>query len=94
MANFSFSNNITPPTKDTTLPIRVNNIIYDRIEGLLSVILAITSGFFIYIALANLIPEIHSQDNQKKAFWETVMLFVGVVVVYFAINVLSNNLSL
>lgn len=57
----------------------------ESIEGLLPVILAVTSGFFIYIALANLIPEIHNRDNQKVAFWETVMLFIGVIVIYFAI---------
>ena len=61
----------------------------DQIVGLLPVVLAITSGFFIYIALANLIPEIHNRDNQKVAFWETVMLFMGVLVVYFAISSLE-----
>lgn len=57
----------------------------DKIEGLLPIVLALTSGFFIYIALANLVPEIHNRDNQKIAFWETVMLLLGVVVVYFII---------
>lgn len=66
----------------------------DWIQGLLPAILALTSGFFIYIAAANLIPEIHLQENRKIAFWETVCLFIGVLVVYFAINVLSNNFSL
>ena len=61
----------------------------DSIEGLLPVILAVTAGFFIYIALANLIPEIHNRDNQRVAFWETVMLFAGVFVVYFAISTLQ-----
>lgn len=61
----------------------------DRIEGILPIVLAITSGFFIYIALTNLIPEIHNRDNQKVAFWETVMLLIGVLVVYFAISVLE-----
>lgn len=61
----------------------------DQIEGFLPVILAVTAGFFIYIALANLIPEIHSRENQKIAFWETVALFAGVVVVYFAISTLE-----
>jgi zinc and cadmium transporter len=60
----------------------------ESIEGYLPVILAVTSGFFIYIALANLVPEIHNRDNQKVAFWETVMLLLGVVVVYFAISTL------
>ncbi|MBI2595539.1 ZIP family metal transporter [Candidatus Daviesbacteria bacterium] len=58
-------------------------------EKLLPVILALTAGFFTYIALANLIPEIHNQDDQKMAFWETVMLLLGVVVVYFAISTLE-----
>ncbi len=61
----------------------------DQIEGLLPLILAVTSGFFIYIALANLIPEIHNRENQKVAFWESVMLFIGVLVVYFAISFLE-----
>ncbi|MBI2596550.1 ZIP family metal transporter [Candidatus Daviesbacteria bacterium] len=66
----------------------------DLIQGLLPVILALTSGFFIYIAATNLIPEIHLQENRKIAFWETVCLFIGVLVIYFTINVLSNNFSL
>ncbi|MBI2020598.1 ZIP family metal transporter [Candidatus Daviesbacteria bacterium] len=50
----------------------------DHLEGFLPLILSITAGFFIYIALANLIPEIHNRENQKIAFWESVMLFLGV----------------
>lgn len=63
----------------------------DSIQGLLPVILALTSGFFIYIAASNLIPEIHLQENQKIAFWETVMLFLGVLVVYLAITSLGGR---
>ncbi len=61
----------------------------DHIEQLLPAILALTAGFFIYIAASNLIPEIHHRDNQKVAFWETVMLFLGVAVVYFAVSALE-----
>ena len=64
-------------------------IYQDVLEGWLPVILAITAGFFIYIAAANLIPEIHSQDNKSVALWETVMLFVGVLVIYFIITSLE-----
>lgn len=63
----------------------------DQIAGFLPLILAVTSGFFIYIALANLIPEIHNRDNQRVAFWETVMLLLGVIVVYFAISALEGS---
>lgn len=58
----------------------------DTIEEILPIILALTAGFFIYIAASNLIPEIHAKENKKVAFWESVMLFVGVLVIYFAIS--------
>lgn len=61
----------------------------DSVEGLLPAILGLTAGFFIYIAASNLIPEIHSRENQKIAFWETVMLFMGVLVMYFTIITLE-----
>ncbi|MDO8576837.1 MAG: ZIP family metal transporter [Candidatus Daviesbacteria bacterium] len=63
----------------------------ESLEKFLPVILALTAGFFIYIALANLIPEIHNQDNQKVAFWETIMLLLGVLVVYLAISALEGR---
>ena len=61
----------------------------ESIEGWLPVILAITAGFFIYIAAANLIPEIHSRDNKRVAFWETTALFIGVLVIYFVVSSLE-----
>lgn len=60
------------------------------IEGFLPPVLGLTSGFFIYIALANLIPEIHSRENKKTAFWETILLFVGVFTIWLVINFLEN----
>lgn len=63
----------------------------DSIQGLLPVILSLTSGFFIYIAVANLIPEIHLQEREKIAFWETVMLFLGVGMVYLVISLLGGR---
>lgn len=65
-------------------------IYQEKIEQYLPLVLAITAGFFIYIALANLVPEIHNRDDQKVAFWETVMLLLGVIVVYFAISTLHS----
>lgn len=61
----------------------------DTLEGWLPIILAITAGFFIYIASANLIPEIHSQDNKKVAFWEALALFAGVLIIYTAVTFLE-----
>ncbi len=63
---------------------------HDSIQGLLPAVLGLTSGFFIYIALTNLIPEIHSREDQKMAFWETIMLLLGVAVIYFLITLLDS----
>ncbi|QQG43039.1 MAG: ZIP family metal transporter [Candidatus Daviesbacteria bacterium] len=61
----------------------------DKIENLLPAVLGLTAGFFIYIAAANLIPEIHHQGNQRAAFWETMALILGVIVVYMTITILE-----
>lgn len=61
----------------------------ENLEGFLPLILSVTAGFFIYIAATNLIPEIHSQEDQKTAFWETVLLLVGVLVVFLVVSFLE-----
>lgn len=63
----------------------------DAIGGLLPVILSLTSGFFIYIAVANLIPEIHHNENKKVAFWEATCLIAGAVVVWAVISSLEGK---
>ncbi|MDP3758353.1 MAG: ZIP family metal transporter [Candidatus Daviesbacteria bacterium] len=65
--------------------------IKDQIEGLLPIALSLTSGFFIYIAVANLIPEIHNNDNKKISFWETIILIVGVAAVWLMISILEGK---
>ncbi len=62
----------------------------DSIEGFLPAVLGLTSGFFIYIAASNLIPEIHSTEDRKVAFWETIMLFLGVFTIWVVITSLTN----
>lgn len=61
----------------------------DFIDGMLPSVLGLTAGFFIYIALSNLIPEIHARENQKIAFWETVCLFVGVGLIWVTVTLLE-----
>lgn len=63
----------------------------DTLSNLLPAILALSAGFFIYISAANLIPEIHNREDQKLAFWESIFLIVGVLVVYFAITMLEHK---
>lgn len=63
----------------------------DQVEQFLPLILSVTAGFFIYIAASDLIPEIHHRDNQTVAFWETILLLVGVVVIYLTVSALEGK---
>lgn len=63
----------------------------DAIEGILPILLALAGGFFIYIALSDLIPEIHSEDRRDVAFWETLLLLLGVIIIYIAVSALEHG---
>lgn len=58
-------------------------IIGQQLEMLFPYALSLTAGFFLYIALANLIPEIHHEEKKGYAFWETLSLLLGVFVIWF-----------
>ena len=55
------------------------------IEGLAVIFLSIAAGFFLYIALSDLIPEIHHENKKGLAVWETLSLILGVASIYFAL---------
>lgn len=61
------------------------------LESYIPVLLAITAGFFIYIAASDLIPEIHYEKRKGFAFLESSLLIVGVVVIYIAVSFLENS---
>lgn len=58
----------------------------ESIEGILPIFLSLAAGFFIYIAASDLIPEIHNEEKRKTAVIETLLLLLGVLVVYLAIG--------
>lgn len=47
----------------------------------LDAILGLVAGFFIYIAVSDIIPSIHKNEAKRFAGWQSVMLITGVVVV-------------
>lgn len=61
----------------------------DRVEEILPIILAITAGFFIYIASSDLIPEIHHEKRKGFAFYESLLLFLGVFMVWILVGILE-----
>lgn len=59
-------------------------LIGEQIEGILPYSLALTTGFFLYIALVHLLPAIHHEEKQGYALWESIFLVLGVVTIWIA----------
>src|SRR3989344_6084848 len=57
----------------------------------LSIFLALTAGFFIYIALSDLIPEIHHEKRKGYALIETGLLLLGVLLIYLSVSFLEHG---
>lgn len=65
-------------------------LIGSGIEGYLPILIALTAGFFIYIASSDLIPEIHHEKRKGFAFYETVLLIAGILTIWITVNALSS----
>lgn len=56
---------------------------------IIPILLGFAAGNFIYIAASDLIPEIHGAYKKEKAITQTSFFLLGIVLVYFAINLLE-----
>lgn len=61
------------------------------LEGYIPMLLAITAGFFIYIAASDLIPEIHHEKRKGFAFIESLLLILGVIVMGVSVSFLGHG---
>jgi zinc and cadmium transporter len=52
------------------------------IEGFIRFLLPFAAGGFIYIAAADLIPEIHKECEARKSLAHLIMIFLGILVMY------------
>lgn len=61
------------------------------IEGLIPVILAVAGGGFIYIAMADLIPEIHKETRKENIVIQSVALILGAAIIFILTNVFKHG---
>lgn len=66
-------------------------IIGERIEALLPILLALAAGFFIYISVADLLPEIHHEENKHMALIQTILLLTGIFIIYVLVTSLGHQ---
>jgi len=53
----------------------------NRIEGALPIALAMTAGIFIYIAAADLIPELHEDHHKQSSMTQIIPFVVGILLI-------------
>jgi len=63
-------------------------LVAEVIEPFIGLVLAFTAGMFIYLAAANLIPELQHTFLKDRKWHQVAFLLAGVVAVKFAINLL------
>lgn len=63
----------------------------DILETYIPIFLAITGGFFIYIAASDLIPEIHHEKRKGFAVIESVLLLAGIAIIYLSVTLLEHG---
>ncbi|HAH04446.1 MAG: hypothetical protein UV78_C0029G0008 [Parcubacteria group bacterium GW2011_GWA2_43_17] len=58
-------------------------LIGSGIESFSALIIPVAAGGFIYIATADLIPELHKETKMSRSLWQLVFIIAGVAVMYF-----------
>jgi zinc and cadmium transporter len=61
----------------------------DILKGYIPLFLAVTAGFFIYIASSDLIPEIHHEKRKGFAVIESLLLIIGALVIFISVSLLE-----
>lgn len=66
----------------------VSYLFGQKFENLLPFMTAFAAGNFIYLASADLIPELQHEKNPKKIWQHTVWLLAGVIIIYILKTIL------
>ena len=53
------------------------------IHNLAPLLIGIAGGGFLYLALVNLLPEIHKERDWKKSLVQFVFLIIGILIIYY-----------
>lgn len=61
----------------------------ENLEGLLPLALAFTAGMFIYIACADLIPDLHKEFKRQKNWAQSLPFILGIIVAWMVVKLLE-----
>lgn len=61
-------------------------LLAERVEQIVPVLLAVAAGNFIYLAMADLIPELQAEDNSRRVLAQLFWVALGIVMIYGLVN--------
>ncbi len=57
----------------------------------MGILIGLSAGFLLYIAMSDIMPELHKHDKSGRLFnWQPLLLVLGVIVVVLAVQVAHN----
>ena len=62
-------------------------LLQDSIDNLIPILLAIATGNFIYLAMADLIPELHHETNKHRIWSQLVWVGIGIALIYIVAQI-------
>lgn len=62
-----------------------------NVDNIIPLVLAVAAGNFIYLATADLIPEIHHEENRHRIVAHSFYLVLGVVLMYLVSHILPHS---
>lgn len=63
----------------------------DRAEGIVPIALIVAAGSFIYIALSDLIPQLHREARPRENVLQIALIAAGVLTIHFAFALLHTH---
>jgi len=54
----------------------------DSVESLVPILIALATGNFLYLAMADLVPELHHEQNPRKVWMQLVWVGLGILLLY------------
>lgn len=60
-------------------------IVGQTLSGLAGKVMALAAGMFLYVALADLVPELHQDTNKKAIIWQLAFFIGGIVLMYLTL---------
>jgi len=66
-------------------------LLLDRVSSLVPYALVVAAGSFIYIALSDLVPQLHREGRARESVWQVVLIALGIALIFTVFSALDDH---